>query len=204
MAKYKHDKYTVNKLFDTYYEILEVETGFFTKKTEISHHWSVNGMYVGIGVYTDFDSMCQRHFVEFLNQANPYESTFLKKFLTPNVTKVLNHINGLWPYIIHNRTLGPQSTYCSLMLLANYKPFEQHISDSQLYKQVEIYNNTATICTFNDSIEINLKWEETATIKQIVRLYYLLNLYKLTRMNPISFIFNESIIDEAYRKGFIG
>ena len=82
MAKETRIQYKVNKLKDTYYEIVNTETGLFSKKIKTDHHWYVNGYFHGLGFYDGYISVQQKEFIEFLNQNNYLDSTFLKRYLT--------------------------------------------------------------------------------------------------------------------------
>lgn len=223
MAKETRIQYKVNKLKDTYYEIVNTETGLFSKKIKTDHHWYVNGYFHGLGFYDGYISVQQKEFIEFLNQNNYLDSTFLKRYLTSSVLTILDQLNGLWPggFINshkYNQLIG-SDTICDYLWLSNFN-HPSKISDSPSFKQITIEDvfkrvrkpdNSGMIAYYGVRIqngtntnEIIINDCEHGTLIELIRLSFLLNLPKMAHHSFFYFQYYPSLIDDAKNKGLIG
>lgn len=200
MATVTKNKYTVNKLPNTFYLVTKTEH-FFSSKVEYDHAWYINNNWKGLGFHNANIEELNRKFVAFLNEPIYNTSIHIKEILSRS------HMRQILEYLKH---LVP--TY----IMFGYS-FALGVGIHNLHNQfqgleIETVNINYGNIPFIEIIPINastfqryrigITEEERNCLIDFIRLSYLVELPRLTKKTDFYLNVNLNILDEAKVLGF--
>lgn len=220
MAKETYERYCVGKLKETCYVIKTTTSGLFTKTIKKDHFWYVSGYFHGLGFFNELSSICNRNFVTYLNQRNYMAANDLRMYMSHQIKIILQELSGLWPISVYTSTKYNGAIDVAWLTFGNFNGQLSEISNISHTRRVIIsayefkeerkptgdgvvQYYQVFICKGDNTKEIIINDCEHGTLVELIRLYYLLELPKMTHHCFFCFNFNDNIIERAVSAGFI-